>query len=191
MNTKKKGNSFEIKIAKRLSFWITGKEKPPIFWKIGSSGAQATITNDKESKLVGDLVAIDERGTWLTDLFVVEMKDDKRANVLDFIGVGLRKKLWTREIWNKLLNQADEAERLGWLIFHRHGTYLDYLVISDDFLSEFGKLLEYDNCLSFEGGKIYELENFLYRFKSWEVAECYLDGEEVIKIKSFHANYRL
>lgn len=190
MNTKKKGNSFEIVIAKRLSFWITGKEKPPIFWKVGSSGAQATITNDKESKLVGDLVAIDEKGAWLTDIFVVEMKDDKRANALDFIDVDSRRKCWTREVWNRVFNQADESERLGWLIFHRQGTRLDYIVIGDDFLNECGKLLEYDNCLQFDGGRILELENFLYHFKAWEIAECFLEDDVVSKIKSYHANYR-
>lgn len=159
MNTKKKGNKYEIKICKALTRWVNeGKEKPLLFWKIGSSGAQATLTKDVKSKLVGDLVAIDERGTWLTDIVVVEMKDDKRANVLDFIYTANRKH-WMLEIWNDLVIKADKAERRPWLIFHRHNTRLDYIVVGREF-DEIMNLSTMDK-LEFEDGVIYELNEFL------------------------------
>jgi len=163
MNTKRKGNAFEIKIAKRLSKWITGKDKSLLFWKVGSSGAQATITKDKKSKLVGDLVAIDGRGAWLTDVVVVEMKNDKRANALDFIDTTNRKKNWLYDVWIDLVNKSDEAGRFPWLIFHRPETRIDYIVIDKKFIYE---LIAMDsNCLKFDTGYIYELEDFLYRCK--------------------------
>ena len=43
MGGKAKGSAFEREVCKMLNVWLTGKEKPYVFWRSPSSGALATI----------------------------------------------------------------------------------------------------------------------------------------------------
>jgi len=183
MNTKKKGNSFEVKIAKRLSKWATGRDKPLVFWHVGASGAQSTITNDITSPMIADVVAVHEGGMFLTDNVVIECKDDKRANVLDFI-LTPKRKGFLNEAWEKVGHQADEAERLPWLIFHRPTTSLNYIVVCDNFYLNFeSHLCELEGLTSMDGTVfIFELEDFLDMIDPWVFAKVFngvLKGQEV------------
>jgi len=127
-NPKEIGNRFERKIAKDLTVWASGKEKPLWYWKIGSSGAQATITHDIDSKMIGDIVAIHPDGMFLTDICAIELKNDKSMNMLDFITDRKRKPL--REAWDKIYTQATDAGRFPLLIYHRYNSSYDYLIMS-------------------------------------------------------------
>ena len=73
---KQKGGDFERKVCRLLTKWITGKEKPEIFWRTPSSGAKATQDHraSHESDHHGDIMAIDEKGFWFTDYFLIECK---------------------------------------------------------------------------------------------------------------------
>jgi hypothetical protein len=183
MNVKRKGNSFEIKIAKRMTLWASGKKLPMWYWHVGSSGAQATLTHDVNSPMLADVVSIHEYGHFLTDSVVIEIKNDNRANVLDFI-LTPKRKGFLNEAWEKVRYQADDAERLPWLIFHRPKTSLNYIVLCDNFYLNFeSHLCELEGLTSMDGTVfIFELEDFLSTIDPWIFAKVFhgsAKGQEV------------
>ena len=74
-----KGGGYEIKICRKLTEWVTGKQKPEIFWRSGGSGAQATAAYKRgdPSHMGGDIMAVDKDGVFFTLLFSVEAKNRK------------------------------------------------------------------------------------------------------------------
>jgi len=176
---KSKGNTYEIKIAKRLSRWVTGKDKPLIFWHETSSGAQATRTQDHKSKMLGDIIAVGEEGFWFTDIIMVEVKDDKRADALDFL-CAPRRKGWLNGVWGKCIAQSDKAERFPWLIFHRHGTSCNYIVAEYSFKTFF---TDEDNLCISDGAYIWELETFLNTVPPWDVAKFFHSPKKGREVK--------
>jgi hypothetical protein len=186
---KEKGGAFERKICKRLTLWASGCEKPLWYWRIGSSGAQATLTKDDSSRMVGDLVAITQQGAFLTDVVVCEMKDDKRANILDFLKVPGRKHHWIRDVWENLQERAAKSNRYPWLIFHRYGTRLDYIIAS----VKFYYLVPDEHIPSlFLPGKngtcfVAELESFLTSVRPWDFARAFLGSVEAGEVARNYA----
>jgi hypothetical protein len=86
----RKGQNFEIKIAKNLSLWWTNKERDDIFWRSTTSGARAT-QRAKDGKTTknssGDLTLIDPIGQPFLDFFHIEIKRGytKEIDLLDFL----------------------------------------------------------------------------------------------------------
>jgi len=115
---KNKGGGFEIQICRRLSLWITGAEKPEIFWRSASSGAKATVDRKKKvsTKMNGDIMAIDPRGEWLTKHFFIECKFYKDIRFEDLV----KKKGQLYEFWKKCLLESEEANLKPLLIFKRN-----------------------------------------------------------------------
>ena len=148
--SKSKGSGFEITVCRLLTEWITGEPKPEIFWRSASSGAKATqdFKSDVQSKMAGDIVAIDAAGQWFTDMYSVECKfykDFKFEHVLEGKGHILK---W----WEQCVGDAKKSDKLPMLIFkkNRSPIYLGItckgtskripnfdIMILDDFLKEF------------------------------------------------------
>jgi hypothetical protein len=78
-----KGFGFEIQIAKRLSKWITGDDKDPIFWRSAGSGSFGKITTI--TNLRGDIMSIKEAGNPLMDKISIEVKCYKDIDLLGLI----------------------------------------------------------------------------------------------------------
>ena len=115
---KNKGSRFEIQICRKLSKWITGTEKPEIFWRSAASGAKATTDRKKnqKTKMHGDIMSIDPEGEWFTKFFFVECKYYKDLRFEDMINkTGA---LWG--FWKKCSKEADEAGLVPLLIFKRN-----------------------------------------------------------------------
>ncbi len=76
-----KGGAYEREIARVLTQWISGQRRPELFWRSAGSGSSATqaVKHGKKSKMPGDLMAIDEAGLFLTEIFFLEAKDRKRV----------------------------------------------------------------------------------------------------------------
>lgn len=72
-NGKAKGSGYERTICKMLTKWLTGKEKPYVYWRSPSSGALATITAQNPN-LTGDIISVLPEGNFLTDIFSIEVK---------------------------------------------------------------------------------------------------------------------
>ena len=124
---KEKGNKFQLLIAKRLSKWATGQEKPIAIWSSSGSGSQATVTKDFTSKMAGDLMPVHEDVLWLFDRFVFECKNRLDTDVLDLITPNKDRLLsW----WDKIDDIATAAGKQPMLIFHRPQSKYDYVCIS-------------------------------------------------------------
>lgn len=72
-NGKAKGSGFERDICKFLTKWLTGEEKPYIWWRMPASGGLATIS-EQNKELSGDICSMRPEGAFLTDRFSIECK---------------------------------------------------------------------------------------------------------------------
>lgn len=73
----RKGASFERKICKELSLWISHGARDDIFWRTAMSGGRATIglaSGIFRASQAGDVSAIDALGARLLNHVVVELK---------------------------------------------------------------------------------------------------------------------
>jgi len=68
---KGKGSKFERDIAKYLTKWVSGKEKPYLYWRSPSSGGIGSFNNPD---ITGDIVALKGEAEFLTDMFSIEIK---------------------------------------------------------------------------------------------------------------------
>lgn len=117
-NGKSKGSSYEREVAKVLTIWVNGIERPYCFWRSPSSGALQTIADSMDAS--GDLIALRPEGKFMMDRFSVELKtgypdsdfmkhfkDNKNNTIEDF--------------WKQCVRDARKAKRWAMLIFKKKG----------------------------------------------------------------------
>jgi hypothetical protein len=68
-----KGGDWEREISKTLTTWLTGAPKPYVWWRMPSSGAMATISEENK-ELSGDIMPLRPEGAFLTDKYSIEAK---------------------------------------------------------------------------------------------------------------------
>jgi hypothetical protein len=71
-NNKTRANRWERESARILSLWLSKGKRKDLFWRTNSSGAKGTVTKEKNHS--GDIVAVDDRGKWFQERFLVEAK---------------------------------------------------------------------------------------------------------------------
>lgn len=114
---KGKGSTWERDVAKTLTKWLTGSEKPYVWWRMPGSGAIATISEDNK-ELSGDIMTLRPEGAFLTDKYSIEckigyptssfhkhLKKTKNDEVCDF--------------WTQCVNDANRANKLPMLIYKK------------------------------------------------------------------------
>lgn len=163
--SKAKGSSFENKISKQLSLWVTKGERQDVLMRSPGSGAKATVLSYAGldfSAQAGDIIAVREEGMPLTAKFILELKHYKNLYVENLIfgtrndGILLH--------WDKLQKEAKKYNKIPMYIARQNGkqiilglnsagvTYLNchlsqskiaffykldlYLFAFDDFLNE-------------------------------------------------------
>lgn len=115
---KAKGSSFERDVCKKLTIWVTGNEKPYIFWRSPSSGAVATVS--QSSNISGDIIAVKEEGNFFTDIFSIECKDGyPQADTMKIFKHN--KNDIIQEFWEQCIKDARTANKQGMLIFRKKG----------------------------------------------------------------------
>lgn len=77
MNSKRKGNSFEIEVSKRLSLWLTDNDRDDIFWRSINSGALQTIRESGMENHAGDIASVHSLGDKFISKCVLECKSYK------------------------------------------------------------------------------------------------------------------
>ena len=115
----KKGGEFERWVCRMLTKWITGQEKPELFWRSATSGAKATMDARKghKSKMGGDLVSIDAQGQWFMDCFSLECKDRHDYGNLDLLFIDKGDFLkW----WNQCQGDAGRVNKVPMMIVKRY-----------------------------------------------------------------------
>jgi len=117
-NGKSKGSGFEREVAKFLSKWMQGTEKPYIFWRTPASGAMQTIHSDEN--MSGDIIAVRSEGKWLTDTYSIEIKNGYSNTSLDkFFKYNKSDPL--KSFWSQCVNDANESEKYPMLIYKKKG----------------------------------------------------------------------
>lgn len=145
---KNKGSNFERLLCRKLTKWITGKERPEIFWRTASSGGKATQDQKTgvDCTMDGDIMAISNRGQWFTDYFFVECKFYKDFDLLNM----LKEKGLIFRWWEKLENSAWKTGKEPILILkkNRYSPLIMFRweshIMTDRFLA-YGNRLIYKN----------------------------------------------
>ncbi len=104
--SKAKGSSFERKLCKMLSLWVSHGKNEDVFWRSAMSGGRATVAARKCKKLTrqaGDISAIAPEGHILTNRYYVELKHVKNLALLQFFTKGSGP---LAEYWKKAKQQA-------------------------------------------------------------------------------------
>ncbi len=99
VNGKAKGSSFERKICKLLSLWISDGASQDCFWRSALSGGRSTIGLKKGIALprqAGDITSVSPEGHALTDHFFLELKHYKSLALRSFFlhGTGILASHW-------------------------------------------------------------------------------------------------
>ncbi len=173
-----KGGAYENLKCKQLSEWAIGRNKPQVYCRTSGSGGRATRMGDTRSTEAGDVMSNSPLGDFLTTIFLIELKDRVDADVLDFLTgcKGETPASW----WDKLTVQAREAGREPLLIFHKHGTRSDFVVVNYTFMTQIenhvggyphGTLEVGDLCM------VLRLDQLLAWLKPWDLAFCFLGDE--------------
>lgn len=116
MNGKCKGSTFERNVAKILTKWVSGKEKPYIFWRSPSSGSLATLSAAED--VSGDIIAIREEGKFFTKVFSIETKDGyPEADFWKYFKTVKNNEI--DDFWKQCQGDAQKAGKKGMLIFHK------------------------------------------------------------------------
>jgi len=131
---RQKGFGYEIEVSRVLSKWVTGKEKPDIFWRSAGSGAKSSVERIKghETYSDGDIASIHERGDFFTKKFFIECKRYKEAEILISFFTGKGK---VYEWWDKCVEQASSAFKQPILII-RPNNQPAYLITDCAVISE-------------------------------------------------------
>lgn len=119
MNGKGKGNKGERIVCKILTKWITGKDKPYVFWRSANSGGLATTLNMYDD-LSGDIIAIRPEGKIITNIFSLEIKTGYTDTNIDKC-LKYNKNENLRDFWIQCCNDAKKANKNPMLIYNRKG----------------------------------------------------------------------
>lgn len=115
--SKSKGSSFERKVCKELSMWMSKGTRDDLFWRSAMSGGRATVKFKKGGKnqtQAGDISAIDPLGERLTSIFMVECKAYKDLNFRGMFNYGITEGI--HRFWEEARNAAELAGRLPLLV---------------------------------------------------------------------------
>lgn len=115
---KAKGSAFEREVCKKLTIWVTGQEKPYVFWRSPSSGSVATIA--QSSNISGDIISVKEDGNFFTDVFSIECKDGYPDAEIMKIFKNNKNDI-IQEFWKQCITDARKANKQGMLIFKKKG----------------------------------------------------------------------
>ena len=114
-----KGPEFERVIAKFLTKWASGKEKPYWYWRLLGSGSVATVSEENK-ELSGDLHALKPEACFLTDRFSIECKTGYPQTKFHQHFKGI-KTFKIEEFWEQTVRDARRSTKYPLMIFRRKG----------------------------------------------------------------------
>ena len=146
---KGKGSLWERDVAKLLTKWLTGEEKPYVWWRMPGSGAIATISEENK-ELSGDIMCLRPEGAFLTDKYSIECKVGYPTSSFHKHLKGVKNDE-IRLFWEQCCNDADRASKLPMLIYKKkqYNALIGVTMFND-------ALLEIP-CLSMSWGEQYDL----------------------------------
>jgi len=160
-----KGSSWEREIAKILTKWLTGSEKPYVWWRMPGSGAIATISEENK-ELSGDIMPLRPEGAFLTDKFSIEAKNGYPSSNLHKHLKGVKNDE-IKAFWEQCVGDAIRADKLPFLIYKKK--QYNALVGISDVEVGFNNKLEHLPCITMNWGDtcdlpvchLYDMQKFL------------------------------
>lgn len=114
---KGKGSTWERDVAKTLTKWLTGNEKPYVWWRMPGSGAIATISEENK-ELSGDIMSMRPEGAFLTDRYSIECKVGYPNSSFHKHLKGVKNDE-IRLFWQQAVDDANRADKLPMLIYKK------------------------------------------------------------------------
>lgn len=167
MNGKTKGNKFERDISRFLTKWLTGKEKPYMFFRNDASGGLSTIHREN-THMTGDIKHLHEDSKFFTDIFSIECKDGYPKTSLHQHFKSERFNI--KKFWEQALNDANKANKNPMLIFKKKNQkaivgisyYIDRKL--KKYLKEKNSIIfrwnDIDDCIFYDITDFFEIEPF-------------------------------
>lgn len=121
--SKAKGNSFENKIAKALSLWLTHNKRQDVLERSPASGGKATAhgkVGKSFASIAGDIMAVAEEGLILTNQFVIELKHQNEINLCIDNLIFQTAQSGIVSYWEKLLQECQQHKKFPILIFRQN-----------------------------------------------------------------------
>lgn len=117
---KGKGASFERRICKALSLWVSGGKNEDLFWRSAMSGGRATLQYRKGNinRQAGDICAVAPEGHAFTNVWFVECKHIKAMNLSAFL---LSNQGPLAKFWRVACREARKHKRRPMLIVQSRG----------------------------------------------------------------------
>lgn len=112
-----KGSAWERDVAKLLTTWLTGKPKPYVWWRMPSSGAMATISEENK-ELSGDIMPMRPEGAFLTDKYSIECKVGYPSSSFHKHLKGVKNDE-IQDFWKQACRDADIASKKPMLIYKK------------------------------------------------------------------------
>lgn len=112
-----KGSTWEREVAKTLTVWLTGTPKPYVWWRMPSSGAMATISEENK-ELSGDIMPMRPEGAFLTDKYSIECKVGYPSSSFHKHLKGVKNDEIT-DFWKQCNRDADLADKKPMLIYKK------------------------------------------------------------------------
>ncbi len=173
MGGKSKGSAFEREICKMLNVWLTGKEKPYVFWRSPSSGALATIHVENED-MSGDITGFSEEAKIICSVLNFELKTGYKETSIDkFLKYNKTDKL--KEFWNQCINDCNDKKHPV-LIYRKKGLNTPWVCIDNSLFNVlYRKLKNYRYIIlhfrELRDMYIFELKEFFDAVKPNDIKE--------------------
>lgn len=104
-----KGSSFERKISRELSLWLSGGKHDDLLWRTATSGGTATSSKNRlRPNQAGDIGTVSSGGAWFIDSFYIECKHYKDLNIRSLLTLAMSDTLYG--FW---LDTYEKAESYG------------------------------------------------------------------------------
>jgi hypothetical protein len=125
-----KGGNFERDISKALTRWLSGVEKPYMYWRMPSSGGLATIHEECRG-LSGDIRALHPDAEFLTDAFSIECKTGY-PRVTFWQLFKCLKNFELMEFWRQACGDAERGAKKPMLVYRKKGNNVIFGISEDD-----------------------------------------------------------
>lgn len=113
-----KGGENERNVSKFLTKWLTGVEKPYMFWRQDASGGIATV-HIENSHMTGDICSVHPDSRFFTDIFSIECKTGYPKT--SFWQHFTKAHFGIEEFWEQALEDSKKANKHPMLIYRKKG----------------------------------------------------------------------
>ena len=140
-----KGATWERKVARLITFWMSGQDTELFCYRSPGSGSVATI-NLGNKAISGDLFPLKPEAAAFFDVFSVECKNGY-PGTNPLLVFGNMKTNDLRDFWFQTCRDAVKAEKLPFLIYNQPGKRPPLVGVSSSAIAMFFNTITYHNFI--------------------------------------------